>query len=133
MVHFLTSINDELLKEAYQGATVLLFPSLAEGFGWPIVEAMASGCPVITTNEAPMTEVGGKAAYYLERRPTDTTEVDKWAKESAVVLDKLVTLSDSDRRKLVIQSIENAQYFEPEKILDKIETIYKTIVENNSI
>ncbi|HSD06037.1 glycosyltransferase family 1 protein [Flavobacterium sp.] len=130
-IYFLSNINDEILRAGYQGATVLLFPSLAEGFGWPIVEAMASGCPVITTNEAPMTEVGGKVAYYLNRRPSDDTKVEKWATESALVLDELVKLSDADRQKLVNQGLEHAQSFEPEKILDKIETIYKTIVENN--
>ena len=44
----------------------LLFPSLAEGFGWPVAEAQACGCPVVTSNRAPMTEVGGLAATYID-------------------------------------------------------------------
>ncbi|RYG25647.1 MAG: glycosyltransferase, partial [Chitinophagaceae bacterium] len=64
-IHMLTGIDDSLLKTAYSGARVLLFPSIAEGFGWPIAEAMASGTPVITTAEAPMTEVAGGAALLI--------------------------------------------------------------------
>lgn len=62
-IFFLTGIDDETLRLAYAAATVLLFPSFAEGFGWPVAEAMASGCPVITTDEAPMTEVAGGCSF----------------------------------------------------------------------
>ena len=57
--------DSETLRALYSRADFLLFPSLAEGFGWPIAEAMACGCPVVTTGRAPMTEVGGEAALYL--------------------------------------------------------------------
>lgn len=58
--------DSETLCALYARADFLLFPSLAEGFGWPIAEAMACGCPVVTTGRAPMTEVGGEAALYLD-------------------------------------------------------------------
>lgn len=58
--------DNEMLRALYSRANFLLFPSLAEGFGWPIAEAMACGCPVVTTGRAPMTEVGGEAALYLD-------------------------------------------------------------------
>ncbi|RYZ48066.1 MAG: glycosyltransferase, partial [Sphingobacteriales bacterium] len=54
-VHFCQGVDDATLRAAYAGASVFLFPSLAEGFGWPVAEAMAAGCPVVTTNEEPMT------------------------------------------------------------------------------
>ena len=53
--------TSELLEALYNCATALLFPSTFEGFGWPIVEAHACGCPVICTDREPMTEVAGDA------------------------------------------------------------------------
>jgi glycosyltransferase involved in cell wall biosynthesis len=60
------NVTNEELRALYSLAQLLLFPSLAEGFGWPIVEAQACGCRVVTTARPPMTEVGGSAAVYLE-------------------------------------------------------------------
>lgn len=59
-------VSNEQLRALYSRAEALLFPSLAEGFGWPIAEAQACGCPVATTGRAPMTEVGGDAAIYID-------------------------------------------------------------------
>ncbi|MBA4058378.1 MAG: mannosyl transferase, partial [Marivirga sp.] len=78
-IFWLGGIEDEFVKLAYSGASVFLFPSLGEGFGWPIAEAMASGCPVITTDEAPMTEVAGKAGFLIPRRPNTMEGVQDWA------------------------------------------------------
>lgn len=61
----LISVADEDLRALYSRASLLLFPSLAEGFGWPIIEAQACGCPVATSNRRPMTEVGGDGASYF--------------------------------------------------------------------
>ena len=54
--------TSELLEALYNCATALLFPSTFEGFGWPIAEAHACGCPVICTDREPMTEVAGMPA-----------------------------------------------------------------------
>lgn len=62
----LTAVDDEDLRALYSTATLLLFPSLEEGFGWPIVEAQACGCLVVTSNRSPMTEVAGDAAIYVD-------------------------------------------------------------------
>jgi alpha-1,3-rhamnosyl/mannosyltransferase len=53
------------LARLYQAASVFLFPSLEEGFGIPVLEAMASGVPVVTSNLSSMPEVGGEAALYV--------------------------------------------------------------------
>ncbi|MGC2161471.1 MAG: glycosyltransferase family 1 protein [Silvibacterium sp.] len=58
--------SDEQLRALYTGALALLFPSLEEGFGWPILEAQACGCPVITSARPPMMEVAGKAAILID-------------------------------------------------------------------
>lgn len=65
-VTVLTGITNEQLRALYSSATGMLFPSLHEGFGWPIIEAHACGCPVFTTNRPPMTEVGGMSAIYID-------------------------------------------------------------------
>ncbi len=63
-VHYLR-LDDFELSLAYAGATALVYPSKYEGFGLPIVEAMASACPVITCPNASIPEVAGDAAIYI--------------------------------------------------------------------
>lgn len=60
------SPSDEQLRALYTGALALLFPSLQEGFGWPILEAQACGCVVITSARSPMKEVAGDAAILID-------------------------------------------------------------------
>ncbi|MBI2085986.1 glycosyltransferase family 4 protein [Candidatus Daviesbacteria bacterium] len=61
-VKFLGYVPDEKLPALYSGAIAFVFPSLFEGFGLPILEAQACGCPVITSNLSSMPEVGGPPA-----------------------------------------------------------------------
>lgn len=65
-VRVLSNVSPEDLRALYSSATAFLFPSLYEGFGWPIIEAQACGCPVFTSNRPPMTEVGGNGAVYID-------------------------------------------------------------------
>jgi hypothetical protein len=60
------SLSDEELRLAYAGAAALVYPSRYEGFGLPVAEAMACGCPVITTKLASIPEVAGDAALYVD-------------------------------------------------------------------
>jgi len=62
----LSGVANEDLRALYSTATMMLFPSLQEGFGWPIVEAQACGCPVATSSRPPMDEVAGDAAIYID-------------------------------------------------------------------
>ncbi len=127
-IYFLSGVKDEIVRFAYAGATVFLFPSLAEGFGWPIAEAMASRCPVITTNEPPMTEVAGNAAFLIPRRPSNPLRISAWANEAAKTVNKVVELSDSERKSAVEAGLLNAKRFDTKIALDRIEEIYKTIL-----
>jgi glycosyltransferase involved in cell wall biosynthesis len=61
-VRFTGEVSDLELKEYYRNATALVFPSFYEGFGFPLVEAMAAGCPVACSNIASLPEVAGDAA-----------------------------------------------------------------------
>lgn len=65
-LHEILRPTNEDLRALYSSARALVFPSLYEGFGWPIVEAQACGCPVFTSNRPPMTQVGGDAAMYVD-------------------------------------------------------------------
>jgi glycosyltransferase involved in cell wall biosynthesis len=123
-IHFLKNIPDEFVLLEYAGASGFIFPSLAEGFGWPIAEAMASGCLVLTTNEAPMTEVAGDAGFLAPRRPAAEEKVAAWADETAQILQQILSLPPSDRSRAVEAGILNAKRFEPKKLLDQIEKIY---------
>ncbi len=68
-IHMPGRVSDEQLRAFYQHAAGFVFPSLMEGFGLPILEAMASGCPVITSNSSSMPEVAGQDALLVD--PTD--------------------------------------------------------------
>jgi glycosyltransferase involved in cell wall biosynthesis len=71
-VRLFSNVSNEDLEAFYSLAQGLIFPSWEEGFGWPIAEAQACGCPVFTSNRAPMTEVGGPAAVYFD--PADPVD-----------------------------------------------------------
>lgn len=126
-IKLLSGLNDEMVRLAYAGATAFLFPSLAEGFGWPIAESMAAGCPVITTAEAPMTEVGGTAAFYIPHLPTGEG-VDSWAKAGAQVIQEVVELSSSERAVAIKAGLTNAARFDAVAALNQVETAYQHIL-----
>ncbi len=72
-VYFTGHVTDGELVALYQMATCLVFPSLYEGFGLPVLEAMSAGCPVITSNTSSLPEVVGKAGLLVD--PLNTGEI----------------------------------------------------------
>jgi len=65
-IHRIGFVSQEELVGLYNSASVFLMPSLYEGFGLPVLEAMACGVPVITSKEGSLPEVAGEAAYYAD-------------------------------------------------------------------
>jgi glycosyltransferase involved in cell wall biosynthesis len=72
-VHFAGKIPEEKLPSLYRGAEALVFPSLYEGFGLPLLEAMACGTPAVTSNVTGMPEVAGDAALLVD--PTSVEQI----------------------------------------------------------
>jgi len=66
----LSKLSAEQLICLYQGCDLFVFPSLYEGFGLPVLEAMLAGVPVVTTKQASIPEVGGDCVYYADGRDT---------------------------------------------------------------
>ena len=68
MFHWTSVIDSVSLKQLYTNATLFLYPSFYEGFGLPVVEAMLSGCPVLTSNTSSLPEAGGPSSLQINPR-----------------------------------------------------------------
>lgn len=108
----LMNVGDEDLRALYSTALMLVFPSLQEGFGWPIIEAQACGCPVVTSNRPPMDEVGGNAAIYVDPENTGLA-----AASIIGTFGKLSTMSEL--------GLQNAARFSNSAMIDDYVSLYK--------
>ncbi len=105
-VHFIEFVEDGDLPGLYAQAKVLVLPSYYEGFGLPIIEAMACGCPVIASNRASMPEITGDAATLF--KPDDQTELtDKLA---------LILTNDVMRNRLKAKGLKRSEGFRYDRI-----------------
>lgn len=114
-IHELHTVSNEDLRALYSGARALLFPSREEGFGWPILEAQACGCPVITTNRAPMTEVAGGAAILID--PQDASAA------AALILSEIDRLPE-----LAASGLRNAALFSVSRAMDHYVEAYEAAI-----
>jgi glycosyltransferase involved in cell wall biosynthesis len=115
-VHFLGYVPKPLMPAMYREAFALIFPSLYEGFGFPLLEAMACGCPVIASNCSSIPEVCDEAALYFD--PLDTTSICN-------TMEKL-SVDDMLRRDLITKGIQRAGQFSWEQTA----LAYKQIIDN---
>jgi glycosyltransferase involved in cell wall biosynthesis len=89
-VTWLGYVPDDLLPNLYSEAAAFIFPSLYEGFGLPILEAMACGCPTLSSNMASLPEIGGKAAHFFDPKEIgDMAEAIKKVCEDSVYRQQL--------------------------------------------
>jgi glycosyltransferase involved in cell wall biosynthesis len=107
--------NDEILNVLYDKATALVYPSLYEGFGLPILEAMQHGCPVICSNSSSMPEVGGDAAQYFS--PSSAEDLSEAIKK--------VVFSEARKIELVFNGKKRINLFSWKKCANETLNIYK--------
>ena len=129
-VRFVCGLNNAQVRAAYNLARALVFPSLEEGFGWPPLEAMACGTPVMTTRQAPMTEVGGDAVVYLDRMPADVGKRQQWCDLGADLLGDLLEEDSEKRAHRRTNGFRQAAGFDAARMLDRCVEIYRHALES---
>ncbi|RKD92514.1 glycosyltransferase family 4 protein [Mangrovibacterium diazotrophicum] len=112
---FLTQVMNDELSHIYQMAYLTIFASLFEGFGLPVAEAQACGCPVLTSNVSSMPEAGGDAALYADPEKAEEIANGIW-----------LLLSDTALRDEKVQlGYQNAERFRPEQYARGLMEIYQ--------
>ena len=111
--------SNEELRALYSRARAFVFPSLAEGFGWPIVEAQACGTRVLTTDSAPMNDIGGEAAALCDSRDIES---------AAARLRELLDESPAQREARIAAGLANAERFTAARMIEKYEALYREIL-----
>ncbi len=109
-VQFAGTVSDEVLSRLYRGATLLIFPSLLEGFGLPALEAMACGTPVVASRTTALPEVVGDAGVLID--PLDVDDIRN-------AMERVV--GDADlRRRMRAAGILRARQFNWEGVAERV-------------
>lgn len=119
IIEILGFVSDEQLQALIKGAEYLVFPSLFEGFGMPILEAMTLGCPVLSSNAGSLPEVGGDAAIYFDPIRED---------EFVALIDSVLNKSEIDRDLMIQKGFENSKKFSWEKTYRETVQVYKELL-----
>ncbi len=100
--------NDDLLHILLKNATALVYPSLYEGFGLPLLEAMYCGCPIITSKSGSIPEIAKDAAEYFI--PTSIDDICSSIQSVVYSNDKIKILKDNSKKQIISYSWEKAAY-----------------------
>jgi glycosyltransferase involved in cell wall biosynthesis len=118
-IHLLKTVTRGDLPRLYRNAVATLLPSWEEGFGLPILEAMANSCPIITSNRSANAEIGGDAAILIDPNIPE---------QSHRAIEKL--RDDNDYRKTVVRAGENrSRLFTWEKYFDSLMVVYERVLQ----
>ena len=111
-------VSAEDLVGLYNAASVFVMPSLYEGFGLPILEAMASGTPVVTSKKGSIPEVAGEAAFYVDAEDSDSIS-------NGI---KKVIGSEKLQRELSEKGLKQVAKFNWKKTAEQTMSIYRSLV-----
>jgi glycosyltransferase involved in cell wall biosynthesis len=112
-------LTDQGIADLYNAADVLLFPSLYEGFGWPPLEAMASGLPVVCSRAGSLGEIVGDGA--LTADPEDVSGLSNHV--ASILTDPYLAASLRER------GLERARLFDWDRTAEKFEAVYREVLE----
>ena len=117
-VLLLHEVETPQLPALYQMSEIFVYPSIFEGFGIPIIEALNSGVPVITSRDGCFSEAGGPDSLYVDPENTD---------ELAEAINRI--LSDKNLKdKMIKKGYEYALNFREEKIAEDLMRVYKQVL-----
>lgn len=114
----ISPLPDADMPLLYGAATILLYPSLYEGFGLPVLEAMAVGTPVITSSTSSLPEVGGQAVSYV--KPNDLDDIEEKVR-------KLME-DNTERERLKKLGFAQAKKFSWDKCAAETAKVYKLVL-----
>lgn len=120
-VQILGFVSDEQLQALIRGAEYMIFPSLFEGFGMPILEAMCLGCPVLASNAGSLSEIGGNAVFYFD--PSDDNLLTDLLKE-------VLSGNGPNRESLISRGFENCKRFSWNSTVIRTIQAYNYLLEN---
>lgn len=119
-VQYVAAPDDATVRSAYAHAEALLFPSITEGFGWPILEAQAQNCLVFTTEAAPMTETGGSGAVYIDPSQPEAAAQILWQH-----------LSHSPDAQRLASAKARAQTFTVDRCVESYLQLYQSVLDQH--
>jgi len=116
-------VDAEILPSLYRQAEMLVFPSSYEGFGAPVLEALASGCPVVCSDLPSLREIAGDAAVYVRAGDAD---------ELAVAIDG-VNMADVDRARRRMAGLRRAAEFTWDKAAIAHLSVYRSVISQTGL